>query len=130
MISGLNKQQQQQLEYTLLNAWLSQLGNFKNAIWTWGHFLRVPELIGIQCFSSPGLVPVQMLRSGVCPTLFIEGEWVDLCLAQSESQIIPSVYLNSSSWYFDQLSFNKLIYKVTTHIRNEQDVVWGQFYTE
>ena len=24
----------------LTKAWLSQLGNFKNAIWTWGHFRR------------------------------------------------------------------------------------------
>ena len=28
------------LEYTLLKAWLSQRVNFKNAIWTWGHFRR------------------------------------------------------------------------------------------
>ena len=32
-----NEQLQQQLEYTLLKAWLSQLVNFKNAIW---HFRR------------------------------------------------------------------------------------------
>ena len=25
----------------LTKAWLSQLGNFKNAIWTWGHFRRM-----------------------------------------------------------------------------------------
>ena len=36
MISGSNEQLQQQLEYT----WLSQLVNFKNVIWTWGHFRR------------------------------------------------------------------------------------------
>ena len=35
MISGSNEQLQQQLEYTLL-----KLVNFKNAIWTWGHFRR------------------------------------------------------------------------------------------
>ena len=35
MVSGSNEQLQQQLEYTLLNkALLSQLVNFKNAIWT------------------------------------------------------------------------------------------------
>ena len=40
MISRSNKQLQQQLEYTLPKAWLSQQVNFKNAIWTWGHFWR------------------------------------------------------------------------------------------
>ena len=35
-----NQQLQQELEYTPLKAWLSQLVNFKNAIWTWGHFRR------------------------------------------------------------------------------------------
>ena len=40
MISGSNEQLQQQLEYTLLKPDLSQLVNFKNAIWTWGHFRR------------------------------------------------------------------------------------------
>ena len=39
-ISGSNQQLQQQSEYTLTKAWLSQLVNFKNAIWTWGHFRR------------------------------------------------------------------------------------------
>ena len=37
MISGSNEQLQQQLEYTLLKAWLSKLVNFKNTIW---HFRR------------------------------------------------------------------------------------------
>ena len=41
MISGSNEQLQQELEYTLLVTWLSQLVNFKNAIWTWGHFRRM-----------------------------------------------------------------------------------------
>ena len=40
MISGSNEQLQQQLEHALLKAWLSQLVNFRNAIWTWGHFTR------------------------------------------------------------------------------------------
>ena len=39
-IPGSNQQLQQQLEYTLLKSWLSQLVNFKNPIWTWGHFRR------------------------------------------------------------------------------------------
>ena len=34
MISGSNEQLQEEFEYTQL---LSQLLNFKNAIWTWGH---------------------------------------------------------------------------------------------
>ena len=36
MISGSN----QQLQIHPTKAWLSQLVNFKNAIWTWGHFRR------------------------------------------------------------------------------------------
>ena len=35
MISGSNQQLQHPTK-----AWLSQLVNFKNAIWTWGHFRR------------------------------------------------------------------------------------------
>ena len=34
IISGSNQQLQQELEYTPTKAWLSQLVNFKNAIWT------------------------------------------------------------------------------------------------
>ena len=34
VISGSNEQLQQQLEHTLLKAWLSQLVNFRNVIWT------------------------------------------------------------------------------------------------
>ena len=37
MISGSNEQLRQELEFTLLKVWLSQLVNFKNAIWTWRH---------------------------------------------------------------------------------------------
>ena len=37
MISASNEQLQQELEYTLL----SQLVNFKNTVWTWGHFKRM-----------------------------------------------------------------------------------------
>ena len=41
MISGSNEQIQQQLEYTLIKLDShTQLVNFKNAIWTWGHFRR------------------------------------------------------------------------------------------
>ena len=41
MISALNEQLQQEFKYTQLNkAWLSQLVNFKNAIWTSRHFRR------------------------------------------------------------------------------------------
>ena len=40
MISAFNEQLQQELDYTLTKAWLSQLVNFKNAIWTWGYFRR------------------------------------------------------------------------------------------
>ena len=29
-----------ELEYTPIKAWLSQLVNFKNSIWTWGHIRR------------------------------------------------------------------------------------------
>ena len=36
MISDSNEQLQSELEYTPTKAWLSQLVNFKNAIWTWG----------------------------------------------------------------------------------------------
>ena len=40
MISGSNEQLQQKFECTLLKPDLSQLVNFKNAIWAWGHFRR------------------------------------------------------------------------------------------
>ena len=39
MISGSNQQLQQELEYTPTKVWLSQLVNFKNAIWTWGRMI-------------------------------------------------------------------------------------------
>ena len=40
IISGLNEQLQQQLEYTLLKSDCHSCWISKNAIWTWGHFRR------------------------------------------------------------------------------------------
>ena len=41
MISGSNEHLQQEIEIHPTKAWLSQLVNFKNAIWTWGLFRRM-----------------------------------------------------------------------------------------
>ena len=40
MISGLNEQPQQELEYTLLKPDYHSWWILKNGIWTWGHFRR------------------------------------------------------------------------------------------
>ena len=40
MVSSLNERLQQELEFHPTKVWLLQLVNFKNAIWTWGHFRR------------------------------------------------------------------------------------------
>ena len=40
MISGSNEQLQAAIGIHPTKAWLSQLVNFKNVIWTWGHFRR------------------------------------------------------------------------------------------